>query len=620
MRSARDILDLYLQRRSFYQPLHAAMREIQSIYDGDATVTLPDMGRDEASSVPNLLAQGVDQMAGRVSSVIPQVTFASARPGQRTADRRASTASSVVTGWWESDRLPMKSKQRARHLIAYGLTPAVIRYCPKRKMPTWDVRSPLETYPNLDRIPGSSQPVDVIFAYQRSVAWLRAQGYSMPVYEIAGTNDIPADTLMTLLEYYDEEGMRLVCAGYMAPNSPYRREFDPVTNGMKAETLETVYTDGVMLASAPTRLTLNRPGGQFDTMTGMYYTQAKLMALEVLAVEKGVFPDTYLEGRPGETPRFIDGPYDGRTGQVNVVQGGVIKEVATSPGYMTPQTIDRLERNQRVTAGIPAEFGGESGSNIRTGRRGDAVLSAVIDFPVAEAQEVMAYGLVDEDKAAIALAKMYDRGETRHIYVGVGNSRKPVTYVAEDVFTHDEHTVSFPVVGTDMNSLIIGLGQRVGLGIMSKQTAAELDPFVSDSEMEHDRIIAEGLEQALVAGIQQRAAAPPEAGGIPPMILAKVMTLVKNDKMELAEAMTKVTEDAMRAQEEAAAAQAAQQGAMPTPEQAMAPGAAALTGSPIPGASQGTQDLGAMLSSLRRPVMAVADRTGTTDQRGRATV
>jgi hypothetical protein len=355
-------------------------------------------------------------------------------------------------------------------------------------------------------------------------------------------------------------------------------------------------------------------------MTGMFYTQAKLMALEVLAVEKGVFPDTYLVGRPNETPRFIDGPYDGRTGQVNVVQGGDIRELATSPGYMTPQTIDRLERNQRVTAGIPAEFGGESGSNIRTGRRGDAVLSATIDFPVAEAQEVMAYGLVDEDKAAIALAKRYDDGQTRSIYVGVGNRRRSVTYIADDVFTVDDHMVSYPVVGTDMNSLIVGLGQRVGMGIMSKQTAAELDPFITDAETEHDRTIAEALEGALLTGIQQRAAAPPEAGGIPPMILAKVMTLVKNDKMELAEAMTKVTEDAMKAEQEKAMAAQQAQSAMPTAEQAMAGGAAALTGSPIPGPTQGTQDLGTLLSALRRPQMAVRDTTGTTDVRGRAAV
>jgi hypothetical protein len=103
------------------------------------------------------------------------------------------------------------------------------------------------------------------------------------------------------------------------------------------------------------------------------------------------------------------------------------------------------------------------------------------------------------------------------------------------------------------------------------------------------------------------------------MILAKVMTLVKNDRMEIAEAMTKVTEDAMKAeQQKAQDAQSGQPPAPPTAEQAMAPGAAALTGSPIPGPSQGQNNLASLLSQLRRPVMAVADRTGTTSPDGRA--
>ena len=337
------------------------------------------------------------------------------------------------------------------------------------------------------------------------------------------------------------------------------------------------------------------------------------MALEVLAVEKGIYPDTYLESRPGEVARFIDGPYDGRTGQVNIIAGGTIRDLATQPGYMTPQTIDRLERAQRVTAGIPAEFGGESGSNIRTGRRGDAVLSAVIDFPVSEAQEVLAYGLVDENRAAIALAKRYAGRETQHIYVGTGTSRKSVTYVPDVVFTHDEHMVSYPVMGTDMNSLMVGLGQRIGMGTMSKRTAAELDPFIANVELEHDRVQSEGLEQALISGIQQQAA----SGQIPPMTVARIMQLVISDKMELADAMTKVVQEAQDAQQ---AASAAPPGTPPTPEQAAAPGAASLTGSPIAGASEGQRDLGQLLRTLRMPGRGVAATVGNTNSQGAVAV
>ena len=615
MRSADSVLALFHERKRFYQPLHAGMAEVASIYDGTASVALPDLGRDEPSSVPNLLAQGVDQMAGRISSVTPNVTFASENLGNRLADRRAVTCGNVVTGWWEADRLPMKMKNRARNLIAYGLAPGVIRWEPKTKQPTWEIRSPMETYPNLDRIPGTTQPVDVIFAYQRSVSWLRQQGYGEYVSAITGRHDTRADQMLLLLEYIDEDGIVLCLAGQSDPNAylfGWSQYASNIPTAEKAIAIEFAPMNGVMCASVPTRLTLNRPGGQFDSMIGMYYAQSKLMALEVLAVEKGIYPDVYLESRAGEVARFIDGPYDGRTGQVNIVAGGVIREQANNPGYQTPQTIDRLERSQRVTAGIPAEFGGESGSNIRTGRRGDAVLSAVIDFPVSEAQEVLAYGLIDENRAAIALAKRFAGDETMHIYVGTGNSRKPVTFIPDKVFTHDEHMVSYPVMGTDMNSLMVGLGQRIGMGTMSKRTAAELDPFIANVELEHDRVQAEGLEQALITGIQQQAA----SGQIPPMVVAKIMTLVATDKMELADAMTKVVQEAQDAQ----AQQAGPESGPPTPEQAAAPGAASLTGSPIPGANPGQTDLAGLLATLRRPGRGMAGTVGNTNSQGQVAV
>lgn len=364
---------------------------------------------------------------------------------------------------------------------------------------------------------------------------------------------------------------------------------------------------GVMTAIIPQRIGLEKAAGQFDSMVGMYYQQAKLMALEVMAVERGIFPDTYLVSRPGEVGRFIDGPHDGRSGLVNIVAGGDVKELATQPGYMSPQTIDRLERSQRVTAGIPAEFGGESGTNIRTGRRGDAVLSAVIDFPVAEAQEVFANALTDEDKAAIALSKEYAGRTEKTLYVGTGNFAKKITYTPNEVFDTAEHTVSYPAVGADLNNLIMGLGQRVGMGIMSKETAATLDPFIDNPELEHDNIISEGLEIALLSGLQQQAS----SGAIPPLTLAKIMQLVKSDRMELAEALNKAVEDAQKeaqaAAEQAAAAQQDQMGMpmQPTPEMAAAgPTAQALSGnpealSPIPGPEQGTQDVGSLLAALR---------------------
>lgn len=614
MKSIDEILGLYKQRVAFYGPLHSKMRLIQSIYNGTAEIPLPDMERSEMPSVPNLLASGVDQMAGRIASVTPSVIFAE-RNSNRSEKRRVSTASRVVTGWWQEDRLMMKMKQRSRHLIAYGMSPCVIRWKNGDDRPTWHVRHPLETFPSTDLVPGEVQPTDCIFAYRRSVSWLRSMGYGPQVAAVTGKWDMPNDASLLLIEYVDEYGTQLILTSYSEGND--MGSMWESTGKMRGVILEHVMLDGLeMPCTVPMRITLDGAAGQFDNMVGMYFMQARLMALETIAVEKGIFPDTYIVSRSGEVGRIIDGPHDGRTGLINVIAGGDIRTEQPQPGYLTNPTIDRLERNQRVTAGIPAEFGGESGSNIRTGRRGDAILSAVIDYPVAEAQEAFAFALEEENEIAIDLAKHYAGDKTKTLYVGTGNATRAVTYTPNQVFPDNEHVVSYPASGTDLNSLIIGLGQRIGLGIMSKETAATLDPFIDNPEVEHDRIIAEGLEQALVASIQQQAA----GGQIPPLVLAKVMQLVKDDRMEIAEALNKVTEDAIKEQKKAEEeAAAAQQGAAMTPGQMMAPsameamagpGAAAAMQSPIPGPGQGMEDLGALLGALRRPAMTVAPMRG----------
>lgn len=605
MPTVETILTLYSERVSHYGPMHTRMREVEAVYNGNKPVELPDMDRDAPNSAPNLLTQGIDQMASRIASVTPMVTF-SPENNQRAAERRADTAQRAVTGWWQMDRLPMKLKQRARHLIAYGLAPTVIRWNPRTRTPTWHVRSPLETFPSPDIIPGVVTPNDVIFAYRRSEGWLRTHGYSAQVSAVTGRYDtIDRDRQLLLLEYVDADGTVLVVTDIPDPSASGLDGYHTLYGGsgaVKGAVLETIPSPtGVMPVTVPTRIALNGPAGQFDGMLGMYYQQSKLMALEVLAVEKGIFPDTYLVSRPGEVGRFIDGPHDGRTGLVNIIAGGDVRALQDQPGYLTNPTIDRLERNQRVTAGIPSEFGGESPTNVRTGRRGDSIMSAVIDFPVAEAQEVIAAALTEENKAGIALAKKMAGDDTVTVFVGTGNQTKPTRYKANDVFKHDDHVVSYPVSGTDLNALMIGLGQRVGLGTMSKETAATLDPFIDNPESEHDRIIAEGLEQALVAGIQQQAA----SGQIPPATLSKVMQLVKTDRLELADAITKAMNDAAEAQQ-------AEQGQAGLDA---GPTAAALSGNPeamaaIGPPQQSQQNLSNLLGTLRRPVMGVSPDVG----------
>jgi hypothetical protein len=198
----------------------------------------------------------------------------------------------------------------------------------------------------------------------------------------------------------------------------------------------------------------------------------------------------------------------------------------------------------RITSGTPAEFGGESTSNIRTGKRGDAILSAVVDFPVQEAQEVLAASLVEENRRAIAIAKNYFGNQRRSFYVSQGKARGHVDYVPNKDFENDNNSVTYAYAGADANALVVGLGQRVGIGVMSKRTAQEIDPLIADPETEHDRTVGEALESALLQSVQAQAL----QGTIPPSDLAKIMKLVITDKMDLAGAVEKVQKEAQERQ------------------------------------------------------------------------
>lgn len=597
---ADAVVDLYMERVRDPSGQHAKMAMIRQIYNGESMVELPDINGIKAPPVPNLVAQGIDQIAGRIASVVPSVNFVPKKRTMRRDVRRAQTASRVIQAWWQADRFSLKMRQRARHLVAYAYSPVVIGWDYKENRPTWQVRDPLTTFPD-SGVNSGQDAKDVIFSYRRSVAWLMDNGYGWAIAKVVDYGEpVDPSTPMQLLEYFHDEYMCLVLLGQQK-NADVIWGNPPTS---RAVLIEESYLP-IMTAFVPSRISLDAPIGQFDNMISMYHTQARLAALEVMAVEKGIFPDTYLVSRPGELGKFIDGPFDGRTGQVNVIAGGDVKEMNPQPGYLTNPTIDRLERNQRVTAGIPAEFGGESQSNIRTGRRGDSILSATIDHPVGEAQEIFSSSLERENAAAIALAKHFDGQSERTFYLGTGNSAAAVTFTADDALSQDQHMVSYPAVGSDMNSLIIGLGQRVGLGTMSKKSAAELDPYISDAENEHDQIIVEGLETALLTGVQQQAS----SGQIPPAVLAKLISLVGSDKMELADAMNQIAEDAAKEQ---AAMQAQQQQGPPQPmsaEQQMAgPAGQAMTGpgeSVIPGANKSQQSLNSMLLNLRGPNMGV---------------
>jgi hypothetical protein len=246
------------------------MRMIADVYNGRAEVPLPDMEREERPAIPNLLQQGVDQMAGRITSVTPQVQFASAKPGIRKADRNAHAASQTVTGWWQSDRVMMKQKQRGRRLIAYGMTPTVLRWDYKEHRPVWHVRHPLESFPSPDVQPGQVRPNDCIFSFKRTFGWMQANGYGQHAAQLVGSHQRPErDGIVTLLEYMDGDHTVLMATGYYSSSDLSYYEDNGNLRGVVLEAYPNLTEQAPV--TVPTRLTLDDMTGQFDGMIGMYY-------------------------------------------------------------------------------------------------------------------------------------------------------------------------------------------------------------------------------------------------------------------------------------------------------------------------------------------------------------
>ena len=559
------------------------MRRVRELANGDVIVPLNELDKNAKASVANLLVQGLDQMSMRVSSTMPTPYFPPIKEGSERSKSSARQRKKAMMAIWDENKMQMKLRRRARHLLGYSQSAVVLKPNFRTLTPTWTVRNPLDTFAAPLDDPDDMLPDDCIFTFRASASYLLAN-YGQELSDKLRMGRVDSDSRYTMLEYVDAESLQLIVLG--AEDNPGLNVSERA--GLNALGLENIPNrTGMPLAVVANRITLDKPRGQFDGVMGMYYTRARLQALTEIAIERGIFPEEYLVARVGENPEILQ-LADGKNGVLGVVKGGDIQQLQLNPGYKTDTALDRLERQERLEGAIPAEFGGESGSNIRTGRRGDSILSATVDYRVQEAQSTFEASMFEEDKVAIAIEKAYWGDYPKTFFIPSRSSVGQETYVPNKIWQTDFHYVAYSAAGSDVNSLIIGLGQRLGTGLMSKESAREADPLITDPELEHDRLIAEGVEAALLSSIQQQAVNP--QGPYQPDDLAYLTRLVVEQDVTLFEAVKRTDQRARDRQ-----AQAMPQGAPETMPGLANPGMGAEA--PVQG-PQGAPPLEALLAQL----------------------
>lgn len=592
MKTAEELVDLASRRQTDCGSAQARMDKVRRIYNGEERIALPELQADEEVTAANLTQLGIDQMAMRVASVVPNVAFAVERPGEAEKKRARTKRDIVIHDWWPKSRVMSHIiPRRARWYFAFSAAPVMLRPGAEG-LPRWYDRHPIGCYPAAVSQAGDIVPENVVYTFKKGGAEL-LRDYPEQMMRICGGDMRRLQERYEVLEYADAEQITCIVVGETQTDM-----WRPA--GSPHEVLWSVPNRaGVPLSVIPGRITLDKPLGQFDGIVAQYQYQARLMALYMIAMQRGIFPETWVVSQPGMPRAEIVVPADPQEGVVGEIVGGSIQTINPQPPPTIGTMIDRLEYNERASGAIPAEFSGHSGSNIRTGRRGDSVMSAAVDYRLQEAQTVFEASLEEENRIAIAIAKAYAGSTTFSMYVP---DKGKATYIPNRDFTDDTHQVRYAYAGADANSLTIAIGQKLGLETISRETAMELDPLVRDVEVEKDRIVGEGLERAFLSSIQTQAADP--NGPYQPRDLARIVRLVKEDKMDLAKAVEQVDEEIRERQAEQA------QGMMQGAEQMPGLSMPEAPGGPVP--PDNIQDIGPsignlsqMLTQLRRPQMAL---------------
>ena len=540
MRTAEQIVNLFTDRQKARGDLLTRMEALRDQVNGDVIIPMPQFqDKEQESYVANLAQQGLDNYGRRIASTDPDVDCPPVDPRSVKSQQRADVRRKAVLGWWEANNMRTKRFRRARHLIGYAATAVSIRPDLDRRIPLWVPRNPLSSFPAPTVDPDDVCPRDSIFSVKMPLKEVFRRWPDQARAYAGDTNDLidAPDRLVTILEYDDAEQISYVMCGH-PENFLYH-------GGTHGEFLaQAPNRAGVPLSLYAGRITLDRPQGQFDGILGMWQMQAKLMALEVMAVQKGVFPDMWLTSNPNETARIVSGPHPGYTGKINELEGGTIEYKSIQPGYQTNPTIDRIERAQRLEAGISPEFGGESGTNIRTGRRGDSVLSALVDFPVQEAQLVLAQCAEEENYRATKVAKAYFGDEAKSFYVRWKGAKGHLDYTPNKDFDSDYTTVTYPMAGADVQNLTIGISQLQGTDMMSQQTGRRLHPWIQDADLEGDLVLREQMQAATMQGLLQKAS----TGEIPISDMARIQQLVVEDNVEPYKAILQAQQEAQERQ------------------------------------------------------------------------
>lgn len=520
MRTFDEIVQLVKLMQADQGPTLLQMRAVLDRYEGDWVLPIPQVPNEPQMPplTPQLMAEAVDNLSMRAASVRPNVTCPAIDPlkdvGVRSREfamtRRRILAATYATSKWQ-----LGLRRFFRQLTAYHTGSILVYPDFKAKLPRIATRDPLSTFVE-PRANDELRPPDyAAFITRYSGDSLRRMFPKVRAEAGGPITSTEGWKLWDVVEWHDCEQILWGLAG---PVEQYGAHVQQSWVASPWMPLSPSYPNraGRPTVVAPTNVSLGKIISRLATLTGNVDLQAKLMALNLIAHEKAIFPDVYVIGRQSGSPTILGGEWkDGREGEVNILRDvEAVGMLRTTPDPGIAQMTDRLERNFRTSTGLVPQFGGETYGALRTGRGIDALAGIAVDPRVQEMHEIVEAWLPHMNEAIFDIFKGYWGGKKYTMVSGWAGDDGEVIFTPNVHIETSSNTVSYVIPGADVIQQTQILGSLFGANAISARTFRAKHPWIDDPEKEGRIIDEEKFEEALKQSIFQQML----QGGMDPMM------------------------------------------------------------------------------------------------------
>lgn len=532
MRTFDEIVQLVLDMQRVQSPLQQKMKDVLDRYDGEWVLPMPSVDTEPSLPplTPALVADAVDHMAMAASSVRPTVTCAALDPRKDTGKgsrAKAVLRRRILAATYHHSKWNLGRRRYIRQLAAYYTGSIVVIPDFATSLPSIEVRDPLSTFVEPQAFEQLRVPQYAAFITRHSGEFLR-QAYP----QVRSENGGPIakhgpEELWDTVEWFDEDQTLFGLVGPVRNQGMHINGYAAAAPWMQ---LSPSYPNraGLVPVVVPHQVSLGKIASRIGSMLGNVDLQQKLTALDILAQEKAIFPDTYVVGRQNAMPQIVGGGWkDGRTGDTNLLMDvDQVGALRTTPDMRTTQLIDRLERNFRTSVGLVPQFGGETYGALRTGRGIDALTGMAIDPRVQELHEIDEAYMPHLNEAIFATYEGYWPSKKYTLFSGWPGDMGEVSFTpSEDIETR-HNSVSYSIAGADVIQQTQILGSLLGTGAISRRTFRSKHPYIDDPDNEAAMVEEEQIEEALKQSILQKLT----TGEMPPQVAVLIRNAMQTGK------------------------------------------------------------------------------------------